>query len=77
MLRPDRETRMSSSTSMPAAIAAHRFGLGEGSLDTVGADPRQWLAAQIGPADAPRGDALLNTAQALAFVAAEREERQA
>ena len=68
---------MSNSASMPAAIAAHRFGLGEASLDAVGADPQQWLAAQIGPADAPRGDALLNTAQALAFVAAEREQRRA
>ena len=67
---------MSNSASMPAAIAAHRFGLGEASLDTVGADPQQWLAAQIGPADTPRGDALLNTAQALAFVAAEREQRR-
>ncbi len=68
---------MSNSASMAVAIAAHRFGLGEASLDSVGADPQQWLAAQIGPADAPLGDALLNTAQALAFVAAEREERRA
>ena len=68
---------MSNSASMPAAIAAHRFGLGEASLDVVGSDPLQWLAVQIGPADTPRGDGLLNTAQALAFVAAEREQRRA
>ena len=66
-----------SASSLPAAIAAHRFGLGEASLDVVGLDPAQWLAAQIGPADAPRGDGLLSTAQALAFVAAERAERRA
>jgi uncharacterized protein (DUF1800 family) len=76
MLRQPRETRMSSSTPLPAAIAAHRFGLGEASLAAVTGDPAQWLAAQIGPADAPRGEGLLNTAQALAFVAAEREERR-
>ncbi len=67
---------MSSSTSMPAAIAAHRFGLGEASLDVIGSDAAQWLTAQIGPADAPRGEALLSTAEALTFVAAEREARR-
>ena len=66
-----------SASSLPAAIAAHRFGLGEASLDVVGNDPAQWLAAQIGPADTPRGDGLMSTAQALAFVAAERAERRA
>ena len=63
-------------SSLVAAIAAHRFGLGEPSLDVVGAEPRAWLEAQIGPADAPRGDGLLNTAQALAHVATEREKRR-
>ena len=63
-------------TSLKAAIAAHRFGLGEAALDVVEGDPSQWLAAQIGPADAPRGEGLLSTSQALAFVAAEREQRR-
>ena len=67
---------MSSPASLQAAIAAHRFGLGEASLDVVSADPREWLNVQIGPADAPLGDGLLNTAQALAHVAAEREKRR-
>ena len=67
---------MSNPPSLPAAIAAHRFGLGEASLDVVAGDPREWLAAQIGPADAPRGDGLLSTAQALDHVVAEREKRQ-
>ena len=40
--------------TLQAAIAAHRFGLGEASLDVVGADPAGWLNAQIGTADAPR-----------------------
>ena len=61
---------------MQAAIAAHRFGLGEADLGVVGADPRGWLTAQIGPADPPRGSGLLDTRQALAHVAAERELRQ-
>ena len=67
---------MSSPASLQAAIAAHRFGLGEASLDVVSGDPREWLNVQIGPADAPLGDGLLNTAQALAHVAAEREKRR-
>jgi len=62
--------------SLESAIAAHRFGLGEASLATVAGDPRDWLRAQIGPADAPRGEGLLTTPQALAHVVAEREKRQ-
>ena len=64
------------SPSLAAAIAAHRFGLGEGDLGVVGIDARGWLAAQIGPADAPRGSGLLDTRSALELVAAEREKRQ-
>jgi uncharacterized protein (DUF1800 family) len=41
-----------------AALAAHRFGLGEASLTTVGDDPVGWLQAQIGPAEPQRGDGL-------------------
>jgi uncharacterized protein (DUF1800 family) len=58
-----------------AAIAAHRFGLGEPDLGAVGADAAGWLAAQIGPADPARGEALLSTAQALELIAREREKR--
>lgn len=67
---------MSSPPRLQAAIAAHRFGLAEASLEVVASDPRAWLTAQIGPADAPRGDGLLSTAQALDHVAAEREKRR-
>jgi uncharacterized protein (DUF1800 family) len=63
-------------SSLQSSIAAHRFGLGEADLGVVGSDPRGWLAAQIGPADAARGSGLLDTPQALAHVAAERELRQ-
>jgi uncharacterized protein (DUF1800 family) len=35
-----------------AAIAAHRFGLGEPTLDGPARDPRGWLVQQIGAADA-------------------------
>ena len=62
--------------SVQAAIAAHRFGLGEASLDVVQPDPQAWLLGQIGPADAARGEGLLTTGQALALVVAERENRQ-
>ena len=67
---------MSSPPTLQAAIAAHRFGLGEASLAIVGDDPQAWLSAQIGPADPARGEGLLNTAQALDLVAAEREKRR-
>ncbi len=59
-----------------AAIAAHRFGLGEASLSALQSDPRGWLLAQIGPADAPRGDDLLSTRQALEHVKAEADKRR-
>jgi uncharacterized protein (DUF1800 family) len=51
-----------------AAIAAHRFGLAEAQLSVVGNDPRGWLAAQIGPADAPQaapGQSLVTGVQGL------------
>ena len=67
---------MAVSPQLHAAIAAHRFGLGEPNLGVVGGDAQGWLAAQIGPADAARGSGLLDTRQALALVAAERENRQ-
>jgi uncharacterized protein (DUF1800 family) len=67
---------MTASSSVQAAIAAHRFGLGEADLGVVGGDARGWLTAQIGPADAPRGAGLLDTRQALEHVAAERELRR-
>jgi uncharacterized protein (DUF1800 family) len=40
--------------STAAAIAAHRFGLGEPQLQTLASDPQGWLLAQIGPAPAQR-----------------------
>ena len=67
---------MNASSPVQAAIAAHRFGLGEADLGVVGGDARGWLSAQIGAADPARGDGLLDTRQALAHVAAEREARQ-
>ncbi|MFO1220927.1 MAG: DUF1800 domain-containing protein [Burkholderiaceae bacterium] len=54
---------MSSATL--AAIAAHRFGLGEADLAVVGDDPRGWLLAQVGAADAQRGDGLVDAAEGL------------
>ena len=43
---------------LSAALAAHRFGLGEASLHTVGADPLAWLTAQIHAAEPQRGSGL-------------------
>jgi uncharacterized protein (DUF1800 family) len=61
-----------------AAIAAHRFGLAEAQLSVVGNDPRGWLAAQLGPADAPTpvpGQSLLSGVQGLtAFAQFDREQ---
>ena len=48
-----------------AAIAAHRFGLGEPDLAVVGGDAQGWLLAQIGAADPQRGDALPTAAEGL------------
>jgi uncharacterized protein (DUF1800 family) len=49
-----------------AALAAHRFGLGEPKLDAVATDPAAWLRGQIGPGDAPIGGPFPTTVQALA-----------
>jgi len=67
---------VTSSQSLLAAIAAHRFGLGEADLAVVGSDARGWLTAQIGRADVARGEGLFDTRRALEPVAAEREKRQ-
>ena len=67
---------MSISAGQAAAVAAHRFGLGEASLAGIGSDPQGWLAAQIGPADAARGEGLPSTPQALAQVQAEADARR-
>ena len=53
------------SATLQAAIAAHRFGLGEADLSTIGGDAQGWLLAQIGPADAQRGSALPSAAEGL------------
>ena len=67
---------MSNRSLLQAAIAAHRFGLGEPALEALAGDPQGWLLAQIGPADAPRGAGLLSTREGLALIAAEREKRE-
>ena len=53
MIRPD----------LQAALAAHRFGLGEANLNTVGNDPVGWLTAQIGAAEPQRGNGLASGAE--------------
>ena len=63
---------MKPSPALQAAIAAHRFGLGEPDRAAVGNDPRAWLLAQVGPADAQRGTRLPGLAEALARQTAAR-----
>lgn len=67
---------MSANSSLQAAIAAHRFGLGEPDLAALPGDPVAWLQAQIGPADPARGDKLTDTASALQEIEALRERRR-
>ena len=58
------------SPDQAAALAAHRFGLGEPSLHGVGGDARGWLLAQIGPAQAQRGQDLASGVEAVKRYAA-------
>jgi uncharacterized protein (DUF1800 family) len=62
-----------------AAIAAHRFGLGEPQLSAVGNDAVAWLMAQIGPAAPQRGDDLASGVEGLRryamFVERVRQQR--
>ena len=76
---------MTPPAAIQAALAAHRFGLGEANLDSsVRGDPRAWLAAQIGAADAQRsggGEPLPTAADGLRrfaeFVQMRRQRREA
>ena len=80
-----RSTEVPPMTSAHAAIAAHRFGLGEANLGTrVRGDPRVWLAGQIGAADLQRSsgvEALPSAADGLRryaeFVQQRRQRREA
>ena len=65
---------MKPSPALQAAIAAHRFGLGEPDLAALGNDPRAWLLAQIGPADVQRGTQLPGLVEALARQTAARRQ---
>ena len=68
---------MSNPPLLQAAIAAHRFGLGEPTLEPIAADPQGWLLAQVGPAEPARGAGLLSTRDGLQLIAAERAKREA
>jgi uncharacterized protein (DUF1800 family) len=48
-----------------AALACHRFGLGEADLAVVGGDAQGWLLSQVGPADAQRGEQLAGAVDGL------------
>jgi uncharacterized protein (DUF1800 family) len=61
-----------------AALAAHRFGLGEDSLQGVGSDARGWLLAQTGPAEPQRGKDLAGGADAVRrYAVFLRQQREA
>jgi uncharacterized protein (DUF1800 family) len=53
------------SAQIAAALATHRFGLGEASMATARGDAVGWLHQQIGPADPQVGTGLVDTATAL------------
>ena len=53
------------SASHAAALAAHRFGLGEPRLDGLGGDAPGWLQQQVGPADPQVGKGLADAAAGL------------
>lgn len=44
--------------TLQAALAVHRFGLGDATLASPGDDARGWLLAQLGPAEPQRGESL-------------------
>lgn len=52
-------------SDLQAALAAHRFGLGEPSLAGIGTDAPGWLQAQIGPAQPQRGQDLVGGVEGL------------
>ena len=67
--------------SLEASIAANRFGLGArpGDIETIRANPRQWLTAQIAPAQQPStadGAVFSTGAEAVTALAAYRRLRQ-
>ncbi len=68
-------------TAHAAAIAAHRFGLGEPALAAIGADAQGWLLQQIGPAEPQRGSGLASGAEAVkryaSFIREQRRARRA
>ena len=49
---------MTAPATLDAALAVHRFGLGDPTLAAPGSDPRGWLLAQLGPAEPQRGEGL-------------------
>ena len=66
------------SPDQAAALAAHRFGLGEPSLQGVGSNAAAWLLAQIGPAEPQRGSDLANGVEAVRrYTAFLRQQRAA
>ncbi len=70
MPRDNKSVKLLGMESMPrsdvkAALAAHRFGLGEPQLSVVGGDAAAWLTSQIGPAEAQRGNGLATGVEGL------------
>jgi uncharacterized protein (DUF1800 family) len=62
--------------ALAAALAAHRFGLGEPELGGIGGDAAAWLLAQIGAAEPQRGSGLASATEGLKrFVAFLQSQR--
>ena len=52
-----------SNKPLAAALAAHRFGLGQARISDIAGDAPEWLLAQLGPAPAQQGSNLVDSAQ--------------
>jgi uncharacterized protein (DUF1800 family) len=67
--------------AVTAAVAAHRFGLGEPDLSVVGTDAAGWLRSQIGPADPQPGGSLATLADGVRtharYLRAQRDPQRA
>ncbi len=64
-----------------AAIASHRFGLGEARLEPIVGDARGWLLTQLHPAEPQRGNGLVDAAEGVRryalFLQHQQEARRA
>jgi uncharacterized protein (DUF1800 family) len=69
-------SKLNMSPEQAAVIAAHRFGLGEAQLATVGDDAQGWLLAQVGAAEPQRGEGLVSAREGVVVYADFLQQRR-